>query len=93
MEYEGGQEGEGEGKKRGQVEHHARRRATITILNCLENELHDIVVGLTSKELTVLLWWKGVPTTKMGNMVEKCVLSEKLVEEGDREDKAIILAV
>jgi hypothetical protein len=37
--------------------------------------------------------WKGVPATKMGNMAEKRVLYEMLVEQGGGEDETSIPAL
>jgi hypothetical protein len=33
----------------------------------------------------MLLWWKGVPVSKMGNVVNRCILHEKYAEGGAEE--------
>ena len=50
----------GEKDKKRRVEFHARRKAA-------QND----VAQLTSKELEVLLWWKGVAASKMGNVANR----------------------
>jgi len=50
----------GEKDKKRRVEFYARREAT-------QND----VAQLTSKELEVLLWWKGVAASKMGNVANR----------------------
>ncbi len=37
------------------LEYHARRKAMLPVLDCLENELENIVARLIGKELEVLL--------------------------------------
>ena len=51
---------EREKEKKRRVEFHARHEAALTIVDCLEHELDNNVGRLTSKELEVLLRWKGV---------------------------------
>ncbi len=65
---------EREKDRKRRLEYHARREATLPVLNCLENELENVVVWLTGKELEVLLHWKGVPVSKMGNVANRRVL-------------------
>ena len=50
----------GEKDKKRRVEFHAIRKAA-------QND----VAQLTSKELEVLLWWKGVAASKMGNVANR----------------------
>jgi hypothetical protein len=66
---------EREKEKKSRVEYHARREAALPIVDRLENELENNVVRLTSKELEVLLRWKGVPVSWMGNVANRRVLS------------------
>ena len=62
---------EREKEKKSQVEYHVRQEAKLPIVNHLENELENNVAQLTSKELEVLLQWKGVPVLKMGNITKR----------------------
>jgi hypothetical protein len=66
-----------EREKKRQLGDHARRKEMLPILNCLEHELGGIVNRLKDRELKALLKWKGVPMSKMGNMVAKKVLNKK----------------
>ena len=54
--------------KKSRVEYHARRKVALPIVNRLKNELENNVGRLKSKELEVLLRWKGVPVSTMGNV-------------------------
>ena len=65
------------------MEFHARREATLPIADRLEHELDNDVGRLTSKELEVLLRWKGVATSKKGNVYQQ------LAREGDLEEASI----
>jgi hypothetical protein len=67
------------------LEYHARRKAALPILDCLENILENIVVRLTGKELEVLLHWKGVPVSKMGNVTNRGVLYQQIADGGEEE--------
>jgi hypothetical protein len=49
------------------------------------NELEKIVGRLTSKELEMLLWWKGAPVSKMGNNANRRILHKQFVEGGVEE--------
>ena len=60
--------------KKSQVEYHTRREATLPIVDRLKNKLENDVRRLKSKELEVLLWWKGVPMSVMGNVANRCIL-------------------
>jgi hypothetical protein len=64
------------------VEYHARREAALPIVDRLENELENDVGQLKSKEMEVLLWWKGVPVSTMGNVVDRCILYQQFAEGG-----------
>jgi hypothetical protein len=49
---------------------------------------HDcnIVARLTGKELEVLLRWKGVPVSKMGNVANRWVLYQQFADGGEEEE-------
>jgi hypothetical protein len=64
------------------VEYHARREAALPIVDRLENELENDVGQLKSKEMEVLLRWKGVPVSTMGNVVDRCILYQQFAEGG-----------
>jgi hypothetical protein len=82
---------EREKDKRRRVEFHARREAALPILDRLEHELENDVAQLTSKELEVLLRWKGVAASKMGNVANRRLLYQQLAE-GDVVEEASIPA-
>ena len=82
---------EREKDKKRRVEFHARREAALPILNRLEHELENDVAQLTSKELEVLLRWKGVAASKMGNVANRRLLYQQLAE-GDVVEEASIPA-
>jgi hypothetical protein len=71
-----------ENGKHSRVEYHLRRKAALPILERLVNELEKMSGGKRSKELEMLLWWKGVPVSKMGNIVNRCILHEQFAEGG-----------
>ena len=71
--------------KKSQVEYHTRGEATLPIVDRLENELENNVGWLKSKELEVLLRWKGVPVLTMGNVVNRCILYQQFAEGGVEE--------
>jgi hypothetical protein len=52
--------------KHSRVEYHLRCKAALPILERLVNELERNVRWQTSKELEMLLWWKGIPVSKWG---------------------------
>jgi hypothetical protein len=84
---------EREKDKKRHLEYHARREAALPILDRLENVLENIVVRLAGKELEVLLHWKGVPVSKMGNVVNRRVLYQQFADGGEeKEDDASIPA-
>jgi hypothetical protein len=68
------------------LEYHARREAALPILDHLENELENVVVRLTGKELEVLLCWKGVPVLKMRNVANRRVLYQQFADGGEEEE-------
>jgi hypothetical protein len=67
-------------------EYHARREATLPVLDCLENELENVVAQLTGKELELLLHWKSVPVSKMGNVANRWVLYQQFTDGGEEEE-------
>ncbi len=71
---------EREKEKKKRVEFHARREAALPIVDRLEHELDNDVGRLTSKELEVLLRWKGVAASKMGNVASRRILYQQLAE-------------
>ena len=76
---------EREKEKKSWVEYHARREAALPIVDRLEHELDNNIEQLTSKELEVLLWWKGVAASKMGKVANRRLLYQRLAE-GDLEE-------
>jgi hypothetical protein len=74
-----------ENGKHSQVEYHLRRKAALPILEHLVNEPEKNVGWQTNKELEMLLWWKGVPVSKMGNVANRCILHEQFAEGGAEE--------
>jgi hypothetical protein len=76
---------EREKDKKCRVEYHTRLGATLPIVGRLENKLENNVGRLTSKELEVLLQWKGVPVSRMGNGANRQVLYQQFAEEGVEE--------
>jgi hypothetical protein len=72
--------------KKQRLEYHARHEAALPILDCLENVLENIVARLTGKELEVLLCWKGLPVSKMGNVANRRVLYQQFADGGEEEE-------
>jgi len=70
--------------KKVRIEFHARRNAALVVLDRLDHELDGNVERLTNKDLEVLLRWKGVLSSKMGNMANKRALYQQFA--GDRGD-------
>ncbi len=66
-----------EREKKKQLGDHTRCKEVLPILNCLKHELHGNVDRLKYGDLKVLLKWKGVLASKMGNVAEKKVLYKK----------------
>jgi len=71
---------EREKEKKSRVEYHARREAALPIVDCLQNDLGDDFGRLKSKELEVLLRWKGVPMPTMGNVANRRILYQQFAE-------------
>ena len=61
--------------KKRRLKYRVRREAALPMLDRLDNVLENAVTRLTGKELEVLLRWKGVPVSKMGNVANRRVLS------------------
>jgi hypothetical protein len=76
---------EREKNKKSWVEYHPRREAALPIVDRLENELENNAGWLKSKELEVLLRWKGVPVLTMGNVANQRILYQKFTEGGAEE--------
>jgi len=74
--------------KKRRLEYRARREAALPILDRLENVLEHAVMRLARKELEVLLRWKSVPVSKMGNVANRGVLYQyqQFASEGDEEE-------
>jgi hypothetical protein len=68
------------------VEFHTRRNAALIILDRLDHESDGNMERLTNKELEVLLRWKGISETKMGNMASKRVLYQQFVGDRGEDD-------
>ncbi len=77
-----------ENGKHSLVEYHLRCKATLPILEHLVNELEKNVGWQTSKELEMLLLWKGVTMSKMGSVANRRILHEQFAE-GDTEEVSI----
>ncbi len=77
---------EREKDRKWRLEYHARRKATLFILDRLENELENVVAQLTGKELEVLLRWKGVPVSKVGNVANRGVLYQQFADGREEEE-------
>jgi hypothetical protein len=71
--------------KKSRVEYHARCEAALPIVDRLENELENHVGWLKSKEMEVLLRWKGVPVLTMGNVTNQRILYQQFTEGGAEE--------
>jgi hypothetical protein len=76
---------EREKDKKSWVENRARCKAALPIVDRLENELENDVGWLKSKELEVLLRWKGVPVSTMVNIVNRHNLYQQFAEGGAEE--------
>ncbi len=62
-----------------------RCETALPIIDHLKNELEKDVGRLKSKELEVLLWWKGVPVLTMGNVANRRILYQQFTEGGTEE--------
>jgi len=71
--------------KKSWMEYHARCEAALPIVDRLKNELENDVGRLKSKELEVLLRWKGVPMSTMGNIANRHILYQQFAEGGAEE--------
>ena len=69
---------EKEKDKKSRIEFSVKRHVALPVLDRLTNELDENVLRLTSKELEVLLRWKGVPVSKMVNVANRCELYQQL---------------
>jgi hypothetical protein len=74
-----------EKEKKSWVEYHARQEATLPIVDRLKNVLENNVAQVTSKELEMLLRWKGVPVSKMGNNANRRLIYQQFAEGGAEE--------
>ena len=72
--------------KKRRLEYRARHEATLPVLDRLENILEHADTRLTGKELEVLLRWKGVPVSKMGNVANRRVLYRQFTDGGEEEE-------
>ncbi len=70
--------------KKVHIEFHARCNAALVVLYRLDHKLDGNAKRLTNKDLEVLLQWKGVLPSKMGNMANKRALYQQFA--GDRGD-------
>jgi hypothetical protein len=68
------------------LEYRARFEAALPVLDRLEIFLENAVTRLTGKELEVLLRWKGVPVSKMGNVSNRWVLYQQFADGGEEEE-------
>ena len=72
--------------KKVRVVFHTWHKAALIILNRLDHESDGNVARLTNKELEVLLRWKGIPVSKMGNMASKRALYQQGVGDRGEDD-------
>jgi hypothetical protein len=75
-------------EKKSWVEYHMRQEAALPIVEHLRNVLENNVAWLTTKELEVLLRWKGVPVSKMGNITNRHMLYQQFA--GGEEEASIL---
>ncbi len=54
--------------KKVRIQFHTRRNTALVVLDRLDHELDGNIKRLTNKDLEVLLRWKGLLPSKMGNM-------------------------
>ena len=78
--------------KKVRIEFHiVRHNAALVVLDRLYHKLDGDVERLTNKDLEVLLRWKGVLPSKMGNMANKRALYQQFASDkgdGDLGDSA-----
>ncbi len=67
------------------MEYHLRCKAALPILERLVNELENNSMQQTSKELEMLLRWKGVLVSKMGNVANRHILYQHFAEGSTKE--------
>jgi hypothetical protein len=78
-----------ENGKQSWIEYNLRCKAALPILELLVNGLEKNVKRQTSKELEMLLWWKGVSVSKMGNVDANRRILHKQFAEGGAEEVSI----
>ena len=74
------------------MEYHARREATLPIVDRPKNKLENDVGRLKSKELEVLLRWKSVPVSTMRNVANRSILYQQFADGGAEEVGGIVPA-
>jgi hypothetical protein len=74
-----------EKNKKSRVEYHAGREAALPIVDRLKNNLENDAGRLKSKELEVLLRWKGVLVSTMRNVTNRRILYQQFAEGGGEE--------
>jgi len=72
------------GNREREIAEMEKGKKALVVLNHLDHELDGNVERLTNKDLEVLLRWKGVLPSKMGNMVNQSALYQQFA--GDRGD-------
>ena len=70
--------------KKVRIQFHTRRNTALVVLDRLDLELDGNIKRLTNKDLEVLLRWKGLLPSKMGNMANRTALYQQFA--GDRGD-------
>ena len=80
---------ERETEKKSRVEYHARRKAALPIVDHLKHELDNDFGRLMSKELEVLLQWKGVAASKMGNVANRRLVYQNFADGDVVEEVSI----
>jgi hypothetical protein len=78
--------------KKSWVEYHARREAALPIVDRFKNELENDVGRIKCKELEVLLRWKGVLVSTMGNVANTRHILYQQFAEGGLEEVGIVPA-
>jgi hypothetical protein len=74
-----------EKNKKSRVEYHVRCEAALPIVDRLKNNLENDAGRLKSKELEVLLRWKGVLVSTMQNVTHRRILYQQFAEGGAEE--------
>ena len=83
---------EREKDKKSRMEYHVRREVALPIVDRLKNELENDVGRLKSKELEVLLRWKGVLVPTMGKVANRRTLYQQFKEGGAEDEVGIVPA-